>query len=61
MPKTRTEQLKQLTKATWDGDLISKSDREELVKCGYVFKVNGWNLVTENGLRVAHNLKLISV
>jgi len=30
------EQLSQLSKAVWDGDLISKSDRDYLVKAGYV-------------------------
>ena len=49
--KTRIEQLQQLTTVTWDGDLISKTDRDELVKCGFAKRVLGWNYITEEGIR----------
>lgn len=44
-------QLCQLTHLTWDGDLISKTDRDNLVHSGYAQRFNGgWNLITENGI-----------
>jgi hypothetical protein len=56
---TRIEQLEQLTTATWDGNLISKTDRDELVKIGYAEKCNGWNFITANGIIVLTNLGIL--
>jgi hypothetical protein len=50
------DQLCQLTKVTWDGDLISKNTRDELVKCGYANKINGYNFITSEGIVVLQNL-----
>ena len=36
---------------TWDGNLISKSGRSELIELGLAF--NGWQSLTEEGVRVA--------
>ena len=46
------EQLKQLFNGvTWDGDLISKYYRTELVKKGLADQVpGGWNLITAKGV-----------
>ena len=55
------EQLVQLTTVTWDGDLICKSDRDELVKCGYAEKINGFNLITANGIIALSNLGIIRI
>ena len=46
-----TEQLLQLLRIVWDGDLISKSDRDTLVKMGYVERVNGFQIITGEGIR----------
>lgn len=46
----RVEQLLQLLQITWDGDLISKSDRDELVKNELAFKTSGFNLITGKGI-----------
>jgi len=57
---TRTEQLKQIaTASVWDGNLISKVDRDALSLIGYTEKVNGWNIITADGMRVAISLRLV--
>ena len=55
------EQLTQLTQVTWDGDLISKSDRDLLVKCGYADKINGLNFITVSGIVVLQNLGIFKI
>ncbi len=35
---------------TWDGNLISKRERDFLVDIGFVRRYNGWNFVTRRGL-----------
>lgn len=34
----------------WDGDLISKADRDECSAKGWVFQYRGWNFVTPLGV-----------
>ena len=46
-----TEQLIQLLRIVWDGDLISKTDRDSLVKIGYVERANGFQIITGEGIR----------
>lgn len=58
MTKSQQEQLKQLLTATWDGNLISKTDRDYLVTTGYAQRRKGWNIATPWGVEVAANLKL---
>jgi hypothetical protein len=53
------EQLQQLTCLTWDGDLIGKSNRDELVKVGLAQRFNGWNLITEKGVKYLQDLGFI--
>lgn len=43
----------------WDGDLISKSDRDELVRHGYVKRAHGFNFISEEGIGVALALGLL--
>ncbi len=52
MSNPRLEQLKQLMTITWDGNLISKTDREELFKSELCAKSCGWNFLTPEGVRV---------
>lgn len=40
---------------TWDGNLISKQGRTELVDCGLAFRRDGWQSLTEAGLLMAIN------
>jgi len=56
---TRVEQLKQLISITWDGHLISKSDRDKLIKAGLAQRGWGWNWITEKGVEYLVNLGLI--
>jgi len=50
--KGRTEQLIQLLRITWDGDIIDKSQRDELVKSGLAQRAyGGFNLITEKGIQ----------
>jgi hypothetical protein len=59
--KNNIEQLIQLTKVTWDGNLISKSARNNLVKCRYVKQVNGWNFITPTGIKILINLGYLKI
>lgn len=38
---------------TWDGNLVSKSDRDTLVAAGLATKWEGWNYLTEDGVKTA--------
>lgn len=52
------EQLEQLKTVTWDGDLIDKSTRNELVKYGYAVRSSkGWNIITPAGIDCLVELK----
>lgn len=48
-------QLQQLTNLTWDGDLISKSERDKLLKAGLIIKRNGWQVISEKGIDYLSN------
>lgn len=56
---TYEEQLCQLLRITWDGDLVSKSHRDRLVKDGFAEKAAGYNIITPAGIRHLDNSKLI--
>lgn len=48
------EQLSQISKGpVWDGDLISKHDRDKLFKSYLLVRAEGFNSLSEQGLRVA--------
>ena len=48
----RLEQLWQLACGiVWDGDLISKDDRNGLVEAGFAGKEQGFNFITAEGIR----------
>jgi hypothetical protein len=53
------EQLKQLITATWDGNLMSKQYRDDLVKSGLAQRAFGYNWITEKGLEYLVNLRLL--
>lgn len=38
---------------TWDGNILSKSGRDELVNTGLAKRVNGWAFLTEEGVIAA--------
>ena len=38
---------------TWDGNLISKAERDALVSAGLADRWNGWNFLTQEGLEAA--------
>lgn len=59
--KKLEEQLIMLRTATWDGDLISKSYRKELVKLGFVEQAYGWNFITSEGIKYLLDNKLLKV
>ena len=54
-----TEQLLQLLRIVWDGDLISKSDRDILVKMGFVERSCGFQIITGAGIRYLNDNGLI--
>lgn len=54
------EQLQQLTHLTFDGDLIGKSERDELVSKGLAQRINGgWNIATKEGIEYLERGKFI--
>ena len=53
------EQLQQLTSLTWDGDLLSKDQRNKLVDKGYATKVSGYNIISPSGICLLSDLELI--
>ena len=56
--KTELECAEQLWTVTWDGDLISKSARDNLVDCGFAQRGgNGFNWLTADGVRFVAELK----
>ena len=46
-----------LTGPVWDGDLASKTGRDELVDLGYAMRSQGWQTLTKNGLNFALSKK----
>ena len=52
------EVLAQMTHAVWDGYVISKQARGELVEKGLVSRWNGWNFITQYGMVVLDTLKM---
>ena len=55
----RLAQLTQLRTITWDGDLISKHDRDELQRAGLVERAHGYNFLTTEGVRFLYVLGVI--
>ena len=54
------ETLTQCLQITHDGDLISKSDRDEYVKKNLITRSNGFNIVSETGIKYLNELGIIS-
>lgn len=61
MPDNHIEQLMQIFNgAIWDGDLISKADRDELVKASLVQRAHsGYNIITPKGVEYVVDLGLV--
>ncbi|SFY18407.1 hypothetical protein SAMN04244548_02987 [Paracoccus pantotrophus] len=38
---------------TWDGNLVSKEERNSLVEAGFAERWNGWNYLTQEGVEAA--------
>jgi hypothetical protein len=53
------EALTQLRQAIWDGYLISKNARSELITMGLAVKWNGWQVISREGLAVLEVLGLL--
>jgi hypothetical protein len=54
------EQLQLLCMLTWDGNLISKIDRDRLVQSGLVQRFEGGlNLITAKGVQYLYDLGLL--
>jgi len=56
---SRIEQLLQLRKIVWDGDLIGKPNRDALVKAGLAQRAHGYNWITAKGIKYLLDLNLI--
>ena len=54
------EQLQLLCMLTWDGNLIAKGYRDDLVKAGLAQKFEGgFNLITPKGVQYLCDLRLL--
>jgi hypothetical protein len=40
---------------TWDGHLVTRFGRDELVTAGFAFRYYGWTALTQDGLNLALN------
>jgi hypothetical protein len=49
-PQVPTDQLIQLLRIVYDGDLISKSDRDVLVGMSFCTRSEGFNIITSKGI-----------
>ena len=49
---SQLEALWQLRMTVWDGYVISKSIRDDLVRQGLVDRLNGWQFITREGMAV---------
>ena len=58
---SRIEQLTQLTTVTWDGHLISKPDRDALIKLGYAVhsERGGFQVITPRGINLLSDMNLL--
>lgn len=60
MENPGVNQLDQLCKGpVWDGNLISKTERDNLAKAKYVARAAGWNFLTANGVKLAIALGIL--
>lgn len=59
-PTPEIEQLSYIAaQPVWDGNLISKEARDELVKAGYVARMCGWNFLTHLGIQTCVGLGIL--
>ena len=56
---TQLECLWQLRMTVWDGYLISKTTRDQLVDKGLVARCNGWQFITREGMCVLDTYSLL--
>jgi hypothetical protein len=54
------EQLQALCMLTWDGNLLSKQYRDDLVEAGLAQRFEGgFNLITPKGVQYLYDLRLL--
>jgi hypothetical protein len=59
-PKPMLEQLQQLAcRVVWDGDLISKQHRTQLVLEGLADRIHGYNFITRKGIEYLRSVDLM--
>lgn len=57
---SQLEALLQIFKrTTWDGDLIGKRQKNDLVELGFVEKSHGFNFITRAGIEYLHENNMI--
>lgn len=54
------EQLQQCLRIVADGDLISKSERDFLVDLGLIARAEGFNIITQNGIKLLNLMGYLS-
>lgn len=53
------ETLIQCLRIVWDGDLVSKSDRDDFVNKGLIIRSNGYNVISAKGIEYLEQLNII--
>lgn len=59
MNYSHIEQLKQLITVTWDGHIIGKSIRDDLLSSGLAQRTQGYNWLTPKGVEYLVNLRIL--
>jgi len=54
------EQLQQLVRIVWDGDLINKTATKYLDSQGLITRAYGFNVINANGIELLHRLGVIN-
>lgn len=60
LTSAQLEVLYQMRKTVWDGYVISKACRDQLVDMGLVDRLNGWQFITRLGMAVLDVYGLLS-
>lgn len=50
------EVLRQCRSTVWDGNVVSKTQRDELYALGLITRWNGWQVITQEGMAVLSTL-----
>ncbi len=59
-PSGELDTLLQMLRITWDGDIISKDYRDNWIRKGYAKRIDGFSIITIDGIRYLKSLGAIN-